>query len=109
MGWIESKQQVFVGDTPANFTDLDLSAIVGAKATLVLIKCFSTSGDAKFKFRIKGDTANSDCDSCCSAYEPGYNNRAGYVILATNNEGIVQWEGGYSAKPAVLTLQGFLS
>ncbi len=47
---------VYNAAAPTSWTDLDLSAKVGGKQALVLLKIFDTGGGTKLAFRTNGDT-----------------------------------------------------
>jgi len=80
------------GNSPAAWTDLDLSAVVGANETLVLLSVLNQGGAAAqdYQFRRNGETATV-IDKGCSGLDMVANTIAGYVILTTDGNGIIEW------------------
>ena len=99
-----AETEVFSGNSPAGWTDLDLSATIGAQATLVILKVYVPATEG-FGIRKNGDT---------DAYKYGGTNPAGcaalttllnnwYIVLAvTDTSGIVEWiTGGVTANTTI--------
>ncbi len=90
---IVAETEVFNGNSPNPFawTDLDLSAVVGANHALVLLKFRNENGAAKnTAFRPNGDTDSSFRSIGCAAGNAGGNLFA-HFIITTDAAGIVEW------------------
>ena len=86
----------FAGAAPTVWTDLDLSAIVGANHAIVALAITNTATTYTYAVRRNGDTdtyniggtANDHCQS-------GFNTIAGekiVLIVETDNAGIIEWK-----------------
>jgi len=88
-----AETEVFSGNSPTSWTDLDLHGTIGAQATLVMIKFIGDSSCFPVAFRKKGDTDESyiaGAASGVSSIELA-NMIACYVLVATDNSGVIQW------------------
>lgn len=91
--------EVFSGNAPASFTDLDLSSYVGSNAALVYLKIHNTSAGGKwYFFRKNGETDTMATDT----YEHAgliyvVNGQFGYVVVITDSSGILEWHGDNNA------------
>ncbi len=86
--------EVFDGDAPAAFTDLDLSAVVGTNAALVYLKIYNPeAGPVVFTFRANGEveyvTGTEDGSPSCSNIQA---TDFGMVIVHTDDAGKVEWK-----------------
>ena len=92
-----------------NFTDLDLSAIVGTGEALVLIKV--TNGVANIRavmFRVNGDAEpTTGQGSGCAAITNAAND-IGYIIIATDAGGIVEWTGTNAGQTTTLDVVAYI-
>lgn len=111
---IYSGTEVFAdAAAPQSYTDLDLSAVVGANRALVHLKVKNTSGSSRtFVFRTNGEsdevgysTPDPESGATCAAYiRPGY---IGYFTVLTDASGIIEWKaaGTTNASVNLLTYQ----
>lgn len=96
---------------PAVFTDLDISAIVGAYRVLCYARVINATGStASFVFRTKGDTG---VESTIGVIGTGpnicnmQNGEAQYVTFITDSSGIAQWASSVSAGTAQIILYSY--
>jgi len=95
-----SGAQVFSGNCPSSWTDLDLSSIVGARRALVFLKVKANAGitSKKYRFRTNGDTDQYSYDTNrphCSACVVSIG-ECGTVWVMTDANGIIEWMSGES-------------
>lgn len=89
--------QVFSGNAPTSFTDLDLSATIGAKQTVVLLRIVNSGGNgSSYSFRKNGETVAVTVDGTAFGLsQAGPNlsdgNKMSYVICVTDANGILEW------------------
>lgn len=93
-----AETEVFNGTSPTSWTDLDLSATIGANAALVLLKIYAAVGNlGGFAVRKNGDTdefynalAAANGVGCALAAVGGEN---AYVamLVATDSSGVIEW------------------
>jgi len=103
--------QVFNGTSPTSWTDLNLSAVVGANQAIVLLKVsFQDPTVREISFRKNGDT---DQFFGHVAYAHGVATTVGsntipssYVLIVTDSSGIVEWITA-AANTAILNLEAF--
>lgn len=87
-----AETQVFSGTSPTTWTDLDLSGVIGANPTLVLLKCGHATLSNTYAVRKNGDT-----DEFYQAnYSAGVaNGEIGAIhlalLVATDSAGIIEW------------------
>lgn len=86
--------EVFNGTSPnpAAWTDLDLSAVVGANHALVILRCYNADASARsFAVRPKGETECSFNTS--DAFYKSSPSASSYceLITYTDAAGIIQW------------------
>ena len=114
--WKHSGATVFASAAaPTSFTDLDLSATVGANYALVMIKIAvgDAGAGADYSFRTNGESADVGFNANATYYGIGISgatiasNRIAYVILETDSGGIIEWKGLTNAT-TVLTLIGYI-
>lgn len=86
-----STTQVFSGTSPTSYTDLDLSAVVGAKQRVVILK-ITSSNLCYGSFRQNGDAGTYGTTSWLGAsrFEVNSGNSA-IVIVPTDTAGVVEW------------------
>ena len=99
--------QVYIGEIPTSWTDLDLSSVVGSKTSLVLIKY---NGTKNITFRPDGSTeewvqGNTGLSSSTAVI--GYGSPALGLILTASN-GIVEWEA-YQSGTGTLSVVFYLN
>ncbi|MFC1846770.1 hypothetical protein ACFLYS_01760 [Chloroflexota bacterium] len=97
-----TETQVHTGAAPTAYTDLDLSAVIGAQKTLVILKV-KTAGAYCYAFRQNGDTdsgASGSHYSACTLYSTSAN-IYGLVVVHTDASGIVEW---LSSNAAAMTV-----
>ncbi|MCK5644773.1 MAG: hypothetical protein KAJ19_28495 [Gammaproteobacteria bacterium] len=92
-----TETQVHNAAVPATFTDLDLSSVIGAHPSLVLLKVASPDANPRaYAFRRNGDTDDSDLSDPeefhCSGVRHTQANKWGFVMVATDNAGIIEWK-----------------
>lgn len=101
---------VYNAAAPVAFQDLNISAVVGARVALVIIKVARTAstGAAAFWFKQKGETYINPGDP-----SGGYtkfanaNTYHGMVYCFTDASGILQWKSDL-ADNTILTVMGYL-
>ena len=101
--------QVFSGTAPTTWTDLDLSAVIGAQVTLVLLKV-STNALRVYSFRRKGDTdehyhLDNRSASCLSINTGTF----GVAVVVTDAAGVIQWRTSTGSPTATLDVIGFIA
>ena len=84
--------QVFSGTSPTTFTDLDLSAVVGANQAIVIIKWNCTDLDATriLKTRKNGEALTTDWSNL-SGTRMLTGAPAGHTLTVTDTSGIIEW------------------
>lgn len=92
-----STTQVFSGAAPSTFTDLDLSAVVGASQRMVMlaVTC-NTGGGYYYAFRTNGttlvNTADGTIDGGTANFLISGTGLTGYVIVKTDTAGVIEWD-----------------
>lgn len=88
-----STTEVFNGTSPAAFTDLDLSSVVGTAQRMVLLKFISSGGNVGIAIKTNGDADSYE-------YNGGFSgisnvlltaNKAGTTIVKTDTSGVIEW------------------
>jgi hypothetical protein len=90
--------QVFSGTAPTTYTDLDLSAVIGANQKMVMLKVTSPENGA-ITFRRNGDTSDyhptgntGEYGGVCSCNLYGtVADQSGMIIVKTDTSGVVEW------------------
>lgn len=83
---------VFDAAAPTSFTDLDLSALVGARLNIVLLKIHNNgAAGTTYRFRENGEVKNVLGGLSTSGTLT--NGNACYVLVATDAAGIIEWMG----------------
>ncbi len=86
--------EVFYGNSPDDWTDLDLSEAIGINFAMVTLKVSNLSSDSGLValFRQNGDvsdyTIGSDTDNMVSIG----NNGTGQAIIYTDADGLIEWK-----------------
>ena len=76
---------------PAAFTDLDLSAWVGARQAFVVLSVLNGSGaNSNANFRRNGEAVTS-MESGIAGTQSTLNGRIAYLAIVTDSNGIVEW------------------
>lgn len=93
---VDGETSVHSGSSPAAYTDLDLSSVVGAVSSLVFLKVVNGSvAPNGFSFRRKGDTSPGDPDGVGTGINVvrlvGGVGNAQYVFCVSDSAGVVQW------------------
>ncbi len=96
---VVAETEVFNGTSPLSWTDLDLTATIGIRGTLVFFKVFTNNVNARgVAFRRKGDTDelfNSVTPQYCgfglALANMGGANYFTILMGLTNTLGIIQW------------------
>lgn len=85
--------EVFNGASPTVWTDLDLSAVVGANPALVVLKVYTGGASRDIAFRKNGDTDQFYDTDTTSARGAAlvFTKPFCVVIVATDADGIVEW------------------
>lgn len=84
---------VYNATKTTSWQDLDLSAVVGAKITLVLLKVLCSAANNKVTFRRNGDAAEYHrSDGNPAAVAHGYTTTALLFFVDTDALGIVEWK-----------------
>lgn len=90
-----AETEVFSGNAPAAWTALDLSAVIGANAAIVLLKVYTAAGANTYAFRKKTDTdefyaaTQADAGGCVIVRTE---NAIHYVVIvAAHTDGIIEW------------------
>lgn len=102
-----STTQVYNAAKAIAFEDLDVSAVVGVRQAVVLLKIKNTTGNtSQFTFKKKGDGDTYD------GYAPNSligipNNDAAYVICVTNTSGVLSWMSSQVAGTVTVTFEAF--
>lgn len=98
--------------TPTSYTDLDLSAVIGATQKVVLLKVVTGAfgaGNRNFNFRPNGDTGAwtyaTGASGCANLYMIASN--AGWVTVKTDTAGIIEWECPDSADTSVVKVEAY--
>ena len=90
-----TETEVFSGDSPASWTDLDLSGEVGSNPALVLLKINGATANDYYAVRKKGDTDEfwtaTELMSGCALIKSEVTSIHYVVLVATDNSGVIQW------------------
>ena len=99
-----SGAQVFYGSAPDEWTDLDLSSVVGARRCFVILKLKNHSSPypEDYRFRPNGDT--DDYRYAISCVADIDETMATLVAVITDEAGIVEWKTIYEALTTVWVL-----
>ena len=111
LGLIVAETEAFASAAAPDdtFTDLNLSAIVGANKALVLIKVTNGVGSTRgVCFRLNGDAEPTvgQRTGCSALYNTA--NSIGYIITATDANGIVEWTGDSVSQTTTLDVVAFI-
>lgn len=107
-----AETEVFSGTSPTTWTDLDLSAVVGANYAEVMLKVYSATANKGMAFRKKGDTDEFlegvqfiTGVACVHVYNAGRH----YVVkVFTNAAGVIQWKHE-TASTVTIDVMGFIA
>jgi len=88
-----AETEVYNAAAPTAYTDLDLSAVVGSNAALVLLKFKGDDTDISFAIRKNGDTDDFEPVSTSLAGVAAGRPRAFFVALwvPTDSSGVIEW------------------
>jgi hypothetical protein len=93
-GIVYSGANVFSGTSPNAYTDLDLSAVVGANRAYVILKLICTSASLTVKFRTNGSSLDQ---GAAAGYGGGLTsglysqNYEIYIMVLTDAAGVIEW------------------
>jgi len=88
-----AETQVYTGALVNSWTDLDLSAVIGVAAKVVILKVKTTgaAGNAdNIRFRCNGDADDHDADSAAN-YIVMDGEGFGLIICYTDSNGVLEW------------------
>lgn len=103
-----AETQVFDGTALLSWTDLDLSAVVGANLAFVLLKVGSNAARI-YGFRQKGDTDEQyDTDNRTGNCIYLATNTFGIVVVVTDAAGVIQWRTSTGAPVATIDVIGYI-
>jgi len=111
--WIPSGVEIYNGNCPVAYTDLDLSAIVGSRRAVCLISAQRTTGTyAAICARPNGEAYTSELSYVGDhgiQFIMLYGLHRNTGIFITGSDGIFEWKdwGGYGAFPIKLVLEGY--
>jgi len=101
------------GATPATWTDLDLSSVVGLNSALVYIRVRAVGGTLDFQARTKGHTKNIGQASATwfgagvSAGTMGDDSEV-YLLVLTDSNGVIQIQHGFGGANYSLWVEAYL-
>ena len=121
-GWVAANQEIYNGTITGSGTgdtggaDLDLSAIVGARETLVQLQVTTSANTTNsFVFKpkgvagVQGSTVGSGAGAGAAALQIfGSANRIGYVTVTTNAAGVILMQS-YATQAVTVRLVGYIS
>ena len=81
---------IFNGNSPIAFTELDLSGTVGANCALVYFTVYTEGGAADFHFKPHGDAPEDQEDGVSFAHITGVG--LAHLLLLTDASGKVSWK-----------------
>ncbi|KKL75678.1 hypothetical protein LCGC14_2052510, partial [marine sediment metagenome] len=105
-----TKTQVFTGNAPTSWTDLDLSATIGAQQTLVILSILYRENS-----QILGVRANGDTDEHYGSGASGASNfltstadifRA--LIVTTDSAGIMEWKAAAATANTLIYVLAYI-
>ena len=108
-GFVET--QVYSGSITTSWTDLDLSSVIGANQSLVLMKIDYISDNGRILCRTNGTNYDTGTSGFSSAYNSinwiyvDSGHPTGYLFIITDNAGVIEykvWEG--TANVAISTV-----
>jgi len=83
---------VFAGNPPDAYTDLDLSAVVGAQAVLVMLRFRDDTGNGNYSVRRNGDAQDYEGGDGANCGSTGNTGLSCCLITPTDSSGVVEWE-----------------
>lgn len=104
---------VYNGNAPTSYTDLDLSGVTGAIRSIVMLLVLNNGGGGtNFAFRTNGYTQGVGFNSSSAqgagasgaTLEAGY---IGYIMVMTDANGVVEWKAT-DAYSTVITVLGYI-
>ncbi len=98
---------VFDAIPPAVMTDLDLSAVVGARHALVLLRVENQTGANCTVYTRTNGHALAIVGTGPSIAVIGVTNHLGYVCVVTDGAGIIEWFGTNVAGTVVLVVEAY--
>jgi len=104
-GWVHSGVKVVDNElTPTSWTDLDLSGVVGAQNTFVLLKLKNRNANAvNIRIRCNGDTDESSWLSVTGVNQcnlPAQNDTA-YLVCETDEAGVIEWKEFFESAESI--------
>lgn len=107
---VVAETEVFAANSPgaSAWTDLDLSAVVGLRKTLVLLKFNGDLGDGAVR-------TNGDTDEFYNAIAPSGTQLVEVVaavhigvLVTTDANGIVEWRSALTSQPVTIDIMAYL-
>lgn len=96
------------GNTPNAFTELDMSAVVGANSAVVLLRIYEGVNDAgTIAFRKNGEAVDSDKYGCAGTDTLGASSII-YLIIVTDNAGKVEWKCQNTVLLVTVTVEAYI-
>lgn len=100
---------VFDGAAPGAFSDLDISAITGARRTLVLLSCNNKSaGSQYYWFRRKGEALTSHFTGVSAGAVDTGGYHTGWFIVATDASGVLEWMCSAAGTSTEITIEAII-
>ena len=94
-GLTVAETEVFSGNSPNAWTDLDLSAVVGTNLALVLLKIYTSVASRPTAVRKNGDADEfwaNDVEAAGSAFSYHKSTIHYAYVVATDANGIIEWK-----------------
>ena len=106
-----AETEVFNGDAPFSYTDLDLNAVVGSNLALVLLKVKNTDATAtRYQFRPDGETMEtSSLHQGLTNLKDVGQNQVAWVLLYTSSSGIVEWKTAAAGRSCLVYVEAYLT
>jgi len=94
--FVVSGTQVFSGDSPSSWTDLDLSGVVGSNSALVMLRIHAGSDMNAVCVRMNGDTVeyySAVADSSAQGVALAHHDSTNAIVLmvVTDTSGVIEW------------------
>lgn len=100
--------QVFSGTASTSYTDLDLSAVVGARQRMVMLRAVSNNTDG-IMFQRKGTSYTYSSSSITYGVSGGgsASNVSMNFIVATDANGVVQWRTNSGTNTVTINVEAY--
>ena len=111
-GAVYSGAEAFTGTSPNAWTDLDLSATIGANRAYVILKVVCTSGNLDVWLRQNGSTLEGSGATTegVSGLQTGYVRQSGeiHLLVLTDTGGIIEWLTSAARTGTTVTLMAYM-